>query len=434
MTADEAQSVFDKHAGKHPLSQSILIERGLKLELGGYRDKNLEESLYAFPVVKAGMFRGMLLINSKSDQSTYVDYNDVVAYTEKRKNSVSCGDAAIRIVGLMHNLAVYQFQSIPNESLSRYIENALSLECQALTKCDIVYEESYQYVAYEDGVPSAIVSGTYVVKDCSNGPSDDEGDNPAGGDEDDYSFGNGGNSNRDDDERGNDPDEEELATNIRNWLVDNCGFKFGTGEDIGRLNAGTGHAFEQTILSILGLPQNKRMFRSADRLAHSRNNHLHVQPDAVIPAIEVEVESRSGVLADINVDVHTCFDCAFVEVKAYTTNINLSTSDHQIRGMIDAVKNTHKGQNMPNDFTPALFIYTLGGDISQGVTDYASRNKVQLFLGSAVFREDGDIYLKGYNMKNHTTPAVFPTTTGTAPLKCPPFSPSNRLDPEIYNG
>lgn len=355
----------------------------------------------------------------------YFTINDLLKYAETE--APSCGSVGLLYVALAHNIFLYVLESLPPKVFSTFIEENLEMNCGE--NKDSRFQQTYQYIEYcAGGLPCAIVSGSYevVVRCGGGGGSEDGGGEPPSRP---ISTSGNGDTNTNNLDGSDDDGVEAVTVNLRNWIVENCGFSY---DNIGLLNVGAGLSFEDGVLNSLGFPKNNLLVPSPDRLLHTGGAIGNVQPDAITIGTYTTVRTN-GLLATTEVEIDVCVGCSFVEVKAYSTTVTLSTSNHQIRGLIDAVALTPVGQNMPEGFAPSLFIYTTAiGSISNDVANYATGKGVQLYHGLVSVRPDGSLRVKHVSTENSAArKAVSPSVGQTWDLECPGFSPNQRLDQEV---
>jgi hypothetical protein len=179
----------------------------------------------------------------------------------------------------------------------------------------------------------------------------------------------------------------------------------------------------------LGFNQNTRRFDSAARDNLTNGEFSRVEPDAVDARLYADIEG-------VDFDIVLAQDASFWEVKAYTSNMYLSTSNYQIQGEIDALSALHLPGSLPGNLQPAFYLATLSGsEISQSVTDYAISRGVSLY--HIVFDVTGrDVSLADFKVKHSTGfNSALPVITfdaAAAGLDCPDGG-RGRLDEEVLN-
>lgn len=383
--------------------------------------------MYAFPYYQGGFFDGITVVSSSSTEVRYYNYWKLVEWVTE--NEPRCKDLSPTVIGMMSHVMLNSLEMVPHQAISKYIESALELDCND-QKCTYVCHP-YQYVQYDsNGYPVAVVSGcNYVAISCGGGGNEfgfvgGYTGNPT------YYYNYGSNTNNG---SGNVDAAGVITQNLRNWVVQNCNRSF---DDIGRLNQTAGQAFEEATLRALDIEKAENSYFSSARLAATSGlsqTQRYVEPDGVINGDAVEVSiGRGGIRRTRR---RTCEGCAFVEVKAYSSTVTLSTANHQIRGLIDAVSLTPRGQRMPEYFAPALFLYTTAsGTISSEVANYATGKKVQLYHGRVRIDANGRVRVIGYITENSvSTRAVYPRSVGAASsLSCPEYR-DPRSDREILD-
>lgn len=170
---------------------------------------------------------------------------------------------------------------------------------------------------------------------------------------------------------------QPMTTNILRKMAREYRFQ-GTGV---QFNRDVGKAFESIGLASQGFSsENTKPFKSMERLENTGTS------STVIPDGVRDVTENITQLFPPGIKSITYQKSSFFEVKAVNGIIRLSSSNYQIQGELDAVKNSAAGMEGRGTMT---FVTTANTFIGNDVVGYARRNKIQLYQVFA-FRETDD--------------------------------------------
>ena len=410
------------------LGLSINKEKGVFLP---DRERKSEHSLIeAYPVVGENQsLVGFLWKGHSSNESKYITYHQFVEAMEKF--APACEGELNILASMFFSIELYGFSSLPHESISTFLQEVSMLDCE-LDK-DLKERVVGQYIERdESNYPTGIVAYEYeVILSCTSGgvggPSD-----PVDPFSNVYDSGGGGsNGNGNSNNNNNEEANAAKAKKLRDFLVEEYGYSF---DDFGRLNVAAGAAFEQAVLATYGFTQNTQLFDSPVRASITQGAHTKVQPDATSYA--VYTPEVSDVITGED-EIVIIDDATFIEVKAYSSTVNLSTSDYQILGEIDAVAEEFYSRpaSERGNAVPSFFLFTLG-EVSDGITSYCTDRNVQFFHGRIDIDDDNSVQVSSIDQKNAVAGPLNISYLGRrAELDCPPGSlgSGNRLDPEVLS-
>ncbi|MFK8161745.1 MAG: hypothetical protein AB8H12_04715 [Lewinella sp.] len=414
--------------------------KGLKLKMVNEL-KGKYEAPQAYPVLdeNRSLIGFYWKIHGAGDFHFVDNYTVIKNVTDAK---VECESPVNLLVQMFYFIEVYEFHSVPHRAISNYLKKVHELDCP-LEK-DISYTVVGQYIEYDGGVPSAVVAFEYEVTElCTSIRDLDEWGDPGSGNgnnDDDPNDGSSPNSDNNDDDDDVDDVVKTPVETLREFLVDECGFNY---NDFGRMNVAAGAAFEAAVLEAYGMTQNTQMFDSPVRDALTNGAHTKVQPDFVEDGLWVAPETgvfdflEDYILGeDANDNIHVYEDMVFGEIKAYSSTVNLSTSDYQIQGEIDALAEEFSHLRDPSNgtFSPAYYLVTIG-DVSDAITTYCNARGIQFFHVKVDINDRNQVDIQSIVQKNALGGDVNLSFRGRrVDLRCPPNSPRGRLDPEIMTG
>jgi hypothetical protein len=143
-----------------------------------------------------------------------------------------------------------------------------------------------------------------------------------------------------------------------------------------QFNRDAGLAFQDAALRSLDLPENSKRFPSIARRNATRTSPNPIEavvPDAVSSVREREVRTDEPIPLVREYD-----DSSFIEVKATRKGIRLSSSRHQIRGLIDVAANS-PAMSAKYVRPAVIFVTTADTKIRQEVIDEATQRRVTLW-------------------------------------------------------
>jgi hypothetical protein len=206
-----------------------------------------------------------------------------------------------------------------------------------------------------------------------------------------------------------------------------------------QFNRDAGRAFQNVALRSLDLPENFKRFTSPIRGNETRTAAKPVDvviPDAVSGVREREVRTDEPIPLVREYD-----DSSFIEVKATRKGIRLSSSRHQILGLLDALARSPAKD--AKYIRPAIIFFVITSDtqIAREVIDKATQLRIALWQITA------------YELKTPTpgpaqlqlgpamllTPKTLPDTVPTGGGFLPPqplpkgLPPSTNIDPTTVN-
>jgi len=170
-----------------------------------------------------------------------------------------------------------------------------------------------------------------------------------------------------------------------------------TGAQVTRLRE-VGLAFQNTTLRSLNLPRNTTRYPAPGR----GGPYSFVIPDAVVAAGQVQILGQlsfdpSGGFVDVTDE---CLD--FVEMKARSCKLTLSSARRQMAGFIDALSRQRTRRHSllgPQSPRPGLLLVTtVDTQVGQDVVFEAGRHGVALFQAVA-YEEDGFISVGSFLQK-----------------------------------
>jgi RHS repeat-associated protein len=170
---------------------------------------------------------------------------------------------------------------------------------------------------------------------------------------------------------------QPLTTDVLRTMARKSGF---TGTGI-VFNRRVGKAFESIGLAEQGLYENTTRYTSQERAQATAGTTTTVIPDGMRDVKEVRTQ-----LIPPGLKTTVYPNSSVFEVKAVSGFINLSTSNYQIQGELDVVKNSAGGRAGRGTMT---FVTTANTFIGADVLGYAQRNKIQLYQVFS-FRETDD--------------------------------------------
>jgi hypothetical protein len=163
-----------------------------------------------------------------------------------------------------------------------------------------------------------------------------------------------------------------LTTNRLQTIADAAGITKGLTKGTIQYNRAVGLAFQNFVLESTGQQENLFRFDSPARAAATMGKRKSVVPDA---AGDIEVIQLVG-KRRIPAEFHAW--SVFTEVKAWNGVIGLSTSYHQMEGLIDALSSSSGGQRKPSLATLWL-VTTADTVIGPDVKAYATQKGVALY-------------------------------------------------------
>lgn len=162
-----------------------------------------------------------------------------------------------------------------------------------------------------------------------------------------------------------------------------------------RFNKFVGRVFEGLALESQGaLTKNGVKYSSIERFQKTGGNVKDVIPDGISAVTYKRLD-----IAYLQMSTVVLPNSHFYEVKAVDGTINLSYSNYQIQGELDAIKKTPGYSEKRALFT---FVTTANTKIGLDVVNYATKNGIQLFQVTANYETDNDrIYFSYPRMLNY---------------------------------
>ena len=145
-------------------------------------------------------------------------------------------------------------------------------------------------------------------------------------------------------------------------------------------NRAVGKAFEGVGLASQGVAENGGHFPSAERSRFTAGRHTYTIPDGV----RAVTETRFGFLGNTTT---TYPNSSLFEIKAVTGMLRLSSSSYQIRGEMDAVRNSAAGRMGRGTMT---FVTTANTIIGPDILQYARANRINLYQVFAIEETDNN--------------------------------------------
>jgi hypothetical protein len=138
-------------------------------------------------------------------------------------------------------------------------------------------------------------------------------------------------------------------------------------------NRDVGRFFQDAVLAQRGLAENFQLYTSVERNA-ALNVDKPVRPDSVFTIVvrEYDPDNRLG-YEDVPYP-----QSAFLEVKAVNGTISLSYENHQLRGLIDAVRTSQTAFGMSHNAGVVNYITTSNTLMSFDVRSHATARRVAL--------------------------------------------------------
>lgn len=418
--------------------QEAFAKQGLMLDFDHglvlsteHQEKALSTHLILTPVLDHNnMFTGLIVKNNPESEGVYYDYEAMRRYA--KSNEPVCDHDINAMMSFLFLIELHIYHRVPDQAFSFFLEKVAALDCSEKTYRQEVNGQYIEYCA--NGIPCAVVSYTYTITvECGNGGGGGTnegggGPNPPG--DDIFIELEGGVPTIETEE---DPDvvAAQSVSNLRNWLVNNCGFSF---DDPGQLSVAAGIAFENAVVRLLGGNNSSfHQFSSNVRNLATNGSLPQVQPDYVRAAVRYNANGNTiqNLINFFQGDLVEVFnDFVFHEVKARNSTIELATSNYQIAGHIDALSTIADGYNNPP--APALFIYTLPeGNLSNGVRNFANDYGVQIFHVTVNVSANGTVSINQVDQVNAAGGnSSINFANRTAELECPPDSLEARLDVE----
>jgi len=143
--------------------------------------------------------------------------------------------------------------------------------------------------------------------------------------------------------------------------------------------------FEGMALASQGVPKNNFLYSSSERRAATLGKKDEVIPDGVSSTtVYTLTVIPFGYTASVYPGSH------FIEVKAVDGTINLSSSNYQIQGEMQAIRSSSGYSSGKSVFT---FITTSNTVIGRDVINYANKYGIQLYQIGAIYETSNDLIM-----------------------------------------